>query len=87
MEVWTFIHKETNEIIKSNCLVLDSEFGTKFYFSDYKHYQPWFSLNEEDLHFIKNTKYLYLEKSMFCNFPDKGNIDLEQYEIKKFIMD
>lgn len=85
MKFFSFINKETDEIIKfTRFSIKDDDFGTLYMFSENKHDSPWFSPNIEDLEFILKNKHIHPKYSMFYNHPSKEDIDFSKYKIMEF---
>ena len=68
MEVWTYINKETNELIRYNFRPGCIEFGTQYYFKILK------SLDSND----------HPQYNMFWETPAKDKININEYKIIKF---
>lgn len=85
MEVWTFIHKETGDLLRFSRASIDDDFGTLYFFSESKYDSPWFCSNKEDLDFILQSDNIHPKYSMFYNRPSKEKIDFSNYKICKFI--
>ena len=85
MEIYTFKHKTTNEIIRFNHLDLDDDIGTEYYFTASQHQPPWFSFDIKNLEYIQNSRCIPPIKSMFCEFPNTDSINIKEYEIVKYI--
>jgi len=85
MEAWTFIHKKSKEIIKfdirSGCI----EFGKQYYFTDFEYSPIWFVNSEEE---AKGAylDFVHPQYSMNYNRPSTDKININDYEICKFIL-
>ena len=86
MEIYTFKHKITNEIIKFDHLELDDDIGRQYYFIESKTQPPWFSFERKNLEYIQNCREISAIKSMYCNCPNTDSINIHDYEIVKFIL-
>ncbi len=82
MEVYSFIHKETKEIIRFNKIYVDDEICIQHYFSDDKDYAIWFNENKNDLERI--TKGISEWESFDYRYPCTDRIKIKDYEICKF---
>ena len=83
MEVWTFINKETNKIIRCDIKNYDSEFYVIYHFTNAIYSPLWFvkTKDEAELAYKKNVHPQY---SMNYTTPDTDSINLENYKIVKF---
>lgn len=52
MEAWTFINKETKEIIRFNQKETGDDFGEEYYFSDYNGYPIWVTEKYSDIEYL-----------------------------------
>jgi hypothetical protein len=86
MEVWTFVHKETKEIIRVyNIENYDDVFGNRYYFTDGEYATPWFVFSKEEIDFIiKNKKFIHGQYSVFYNMPSVECVNIDDYDIIKF---
>lgn len=87
MEVWTFIHKITKEIIKFEVIYTDDpEFGTEYFFTICEYSPIWFVSTEEE---AKNAykDFVHPQFSMFYDRPSTEKINIEDYKIVKFKME
>lgn len=83
MEVWTFINKETNEIIRCNYKSGDIEFGIEYYFTTCEYSPLWF-VNTEDEAKNAYNKEVHPFDSMNYRSPSTDSIKLEDYKLVKF---
>jgi hypothetical protein len=84
MEVWTFIHKETNKIIRFNVIYSDdSEFGTEYLFTTNKYSPIWFVETEEEAKLAYSDS-VHAQFSMFYDRPSTDDININEFEIIKF---
>ena len=87
MVVYTFIHKETKEIIKCHYMMIDDEFGRVYYFTP-DHGALWFVDDINRIEFIiENKKFIHPQYSMMYYSPSVEDINLDDYEVKKFVID
>lgn len=88
MEVWTFIHKNTNELIRCDILSNDVEFGNMYYFLDNKDgkYSPfWFIESEEKAKLAYYKGHVHEQYSNNFERPNTDKININDYKIIKFI--
>ena len=83
MEAWTFINKETNEIIRCDLKNGDSEFGQEYFFTTCIYSPLWFVKNKEAAE-IAYKKNVHPQFSMSYKNPSTYGIILENYKIVKF---
>jgi hypothetical protein len=83
MEVWTFINKKTNQIIRYNIRPGDIEFGNEFYFTESDLFPLWFVNSEEDIKKCLEC-YDHPQFNQFWYLPSKNKINIDDYEIIKF---
>ncbi len=87
MEVWTFIHKENKYIIRFNEIYTDDDdFATEYYFVENKYSAIWFSQNYDDVAWLKECDFVHAQYSSSYTKPNKEHVNLDNYEIKKFIL-
>ena len=83
MEVWTFINKETNEIIRYDLKPGDIEFGALYYFTTVIYSPLWF-VDSENVALLAYKKEVHPYDSMNYNTPSTNSINIEDYKIIKF---
>ena len=83
MEVWTFINKNTNEIIRFDFKSGDIEFGIEYYFTTDTYSPLWLVKNEEDAK-LAYKKNVHPMDSMSYKTPSTHSILLEDYYIAEF---
>jgi len=83
MEVWTFINKETNKIVRFNTRAGDIEFGTEYYFIEDEYYPLWF-IDTEDAAKLAFSACVHPQFSMHPRQPATDRIHIEDYAICKF---
>ena len=83
MEVWTFIHKETNEIIRFDTRAGCSEFGEQYYFTTFKYSPFWFVITEKDA-ISAYKEFVHPQFSINYNQPATDKININDYKICKF---
>jgi hypothetical protein len=83
MEVWTFINKETNEIIRCDIKNYDSEFYEIYYLTTGAHSPLWFVKTKEKAEFAYK-KDVHPQYSINYTTPDTDGINLEDYKIVNF---
>ena len=81
MEVWTFIHKETNEIIRADIRAGDFDFGQCYYFTTSIYAPIWFVSSEEEAK-VAYCKYVHPQYSMNYKRPATDRIKLEDYTME-----
>lgn len=84
MEVWTFIHKETNEIIRCDMLSFDVEFGNLYYFIDSEYSPYWFVDTEEKAKLAYCKGDVHDQYANNFHRPKTDKIKLDDYKIVKF---
>jgi len=85
MEMWTFINKKTNDIIRCDILSSDIEFGNLYYFISNEYSPYWFVDSEEKAKLAYFKGYVH---EQYCNNferPITNRIVLDDYKIVKFI--
>lgn len=81
MEVWTFINKKTNDIIRHNVIYTNDDcFDTLYFFTDSKYASPWFVFSKEAAE-IAYEKEVHAQYSMSFERPNTEQINLNDYEI------
>jgi hypothetical protein len=60
MELWTYINKKTNLIIRCDILDSDPEFGNLYYFVE-NDYSPYWFVETEDDAILANMKFVHPE--------------------------
>jgi len=86
MEVWTFIHKETNNIIKYNVIRTDDDcFNTKYFFSTYENFPPWFVFTKKEAE-DAYQEFIHPQYSISYNRPSTDKININDYKICNFIL-
>lgn len=85
MEVWTFIHKETNEIIRCDIKNYDIEFNEIYYFTTCEYSPLWFVKTKEEAE-ASYVEDVHPQYSMNYKNPSTDSIKLEDYKIVKFEM-
>ena len=83
MEAWTFINKNTNEIVRCDIKNGDIEFRTLYYFTTNIYSPLWFvktKCEAEDAY----KKDVHPQYSMNYTNPSTDNIKLEDYNIVEF---
>ena len=87
MEVWTFVSKKTNEIVRCSKRGGDIIFGEEYYFTDSEtaiKYSPlWFVLTEEEAK-IAYIGDVHPQFSGTFHRPATDRINLDDYEIRSF---
>jgi len=83
MEVWTFIHKETKDIIRFDIYAYDLEFGNVYYFTSSEYSALWFVKTKEEAE-IAYVKFVHPQYTMFHERPSTDKIDIDDYYIGKF---
>lgn len=83
MEVWTFINKETNDIIRFDARAGDIEFGTQYYFTTFKYSPFWFVMNKEEAE-RAYVDFVHPQYSINYTQPSTDRIDINDYKICKF---
>ena len=79
MEVWTYINKETNELIRYNFRPGCIEFGTQYYFTTLKDCPLWFVENEEEI--LKSLDSNdHPQYNMFWETPAKDKINIKYFD-------
>ena len=87
MEVFTFVHKELKEPIRCHYYEVDDEFGRVYYFTQ-DHGAIWFVNTEKEIDFIiENKDFMHPQYSMMYYSPSVEDINLDDYEVKKFVID
>jgi len=84
MEAWTFINKNTNEIIRCDIKNGDIEFRTLYYFTTCKYSPLWFVKTKEEAE-LAYKKDVHPKYSMNYTRPDTNKILLEDYDIVQFV--
>jgi len=84
MEVWTFIHKNTNEIIRFDILEYDEEFGDLYYFINNDYSPIWF-VNTEEESKLAYQEFIHPLYNSY-NRPSTDKINIYDYKISKFIL-
>jgi hypothetical protein len=85
MEVWTFINKISNKIIRCDTLSSDVEFGNLYYFIECDFSPYWFVDSEEKALLAYNSGFVH---EQYCNNferPITERINLDDYKITKFV--
>lgn len=83
MELWTFIHKDTNEYIRFNKIDIDDDLGTLYYFSNVETLPIWVSSNLDDMVYLLNAISVPPIYSMLHTKPSNEYVNLKNYEIFK----
>jgi hypothetical protein len=86
MEVWTFIHKETNEIIRADIRAGDIDSGEEYFFTTLIYSPLWFVSTEEEAK-IAYKEYVNSVYTTSYKRPATDRININDYEIKKFTLD
>ena len=83
MEVWTFINKKTDEIIRCDIKNGDVEFRLLYYFTTFKYSPLWFVSTKEEAE-LAYQKEVHPKHSINYKRPDSYKIKLEDYYIAEF---
>ena len=83
MEAWTFINKETNEIIRCDLKNGDSEFGQEYFFTTCIYSPLWFVKTKDETEIAYRIN-VHPQFSMNYKNPSTDNINLKDYKIVKF---
>lgn len=87
MEVWTFINKATIEIIRYNVIRTDDYcFDTEYFFIDDIYSPIWFVNTEEEAK-AAYKKFIHPQFRQFYTQPSTDRINIDDYEIRKFILE
>ena len=91
MELWTFVNKETGDVIRFDKIETgDSEFGDLYYFINHTGFPTWFVSKKESIDIILKYKSLgndmHPKYSQFFETPEFKKVNLDEYEIKKIII-
>ena len=84
MEMWTFINKLTNEIVRCDALSSDAEFGNIYYFTDCIYSPYWFVDSEEKATLAYVDGYVHEQYSNNYERPKTDRINIKDYEIVTF---
>jgi len=86
MEVWTFIHKETHEVIRFNVIRTDDDcFCVEYFFSDYNGFPPWFVFSKEEAK-KAYKEFVHPQYSISYERPSTNKININDYKICSFIL-
>lgn len=86
MVVWTFINKKTNDIIRFNVIRTDDDcFNTKYFFSTYDGFPPWFVFSKKEAE-EEYQEFVHPQYSVSYIQPSTDKINIDDYKICCFIL-
>jgi len=85
MEAYTFIHKETKKVISIDYFTgYNIDFDQIYYLCDYG--IPWFVFLKEEIDYVLEHRDFMHPVNNNYNSPSTEYINLDNYEIKKFVL-
>ena len=87
MEAYTFIHKETKEVIRIDYFSdYNEDFGQIYYLTHLSNGVPWFVFSLDEIKYVlENSEFMHPINNN-SNSPSAEHVNLNDYEIRKFVM-
>ena len=83
MELWSFINKETKNIIRFSLIyTTDEDFGIEYFFVENDSFPMWFVESEMDA-INAFQEFVHPQYRMYYKTPSTNRININDYEIKK----
>lgn len=85
MEVWTFMHKVSGDLIRFNKLDIDDDLGIVYYFSDDIYLPIWVTFDFTKIEYLSKVISVSPYESTKYETPSNEYVNLADYRIIKLV--